>query len=182
MSLMPDRFWLRCLRSRSSRMTSFFARPSQVPFGGHSVQFLQTLDGFLYRGHVGQQSAQPALVDEVLTGAQRFFGNRFLSLPLGAHEKNGFALRGHFAHVAHRVLEEFESFLKIYDVDPITFAKDVFFHLWIPALGLVPEVNAGFEQFFHTNRRQNTSLPALWLNPDSTAQSGICGPGKAFRR
>ncbi len=22
--------------------------------------------------------------------------------------------------------------------------KDVFFHLWIPALGLVPEVNAGF--------------------------------------
>jgi hypothetical protein len=46
----------------------------------------------------------------------------------------------------------------------------------------VPEVNASFEQFFHANRRQKSSLPAQWLNPESTAQSGICGPGEDFRR
>ena len=48
-----------------------------------------------------------------------------------------------------RVFEQLQRLLQIDDVDPVTFAKDVFFHLWIPALGLVPEVNACFEQFLH---------------------------------
>ncbi len=134
------------------------ARPSQLPSVGHGVQFLQTLDGFLHRGHVGEQSAQPALVHVVLLAARGFFGDGFLRLALGADEQHRLALRGHLAHVPHRVLEQLQRFLQIDDVDPITFAKDVFFHLWIPALGLVPEVNACFEQFLHANRRQNTSL------------------------
>ncbi len=120
-------------------------------FGRHGVQFLQPLDGLLHGQHVGEQSAQPALVDVVLAAARGFFGDGFLRLALGADEQHRFALRGHFGHVTHGVLEQLQGLLEIDDVDPVTFAKDVFFHLWIPALGLVPEVNACFEQFFHGN-------------------------------
>src|ERR1700682_5034748 len=118
-------------------------------FGGHGVQLLETLDGLLYGLEVGQQSAQPALVDVKLAATSGFLGDSLLGLSLGSHEKNVLALRGHFGHVTHSVLEKFESLLEIHDVDPIAFAKDVFLHLWIPALGLVPEMNACFEQFLH---------------------------------
>ena len=126
-------------------------------FGRHGVEFFETLDGLLHGGDVGKQSAEPALVHIELVAAAGFFRDGFLRLALGAHEKNRFALRGHFADVAHGVFEELESLLEIDNIDPVTFAEDVFFHLWIPALGLVPEVNAGFEQFFHRNRWQYAS-------------------------
>jgi hypothetical protein len=95
------------------------------------------------------KSAQPALVDVEHLAAGGFFGDGFLRLALGADEQHVLALRGHFDYIAGRVFEELQRLLQIDDVDTVTFAKDVFFHLWIPALGLVPEVNAGFEQFFH---------------------------------
>ena len=95
------------------------------------------------------KSAQPALIHVEHLAAVGFFGDGFLRLALGADEQNRLALRRHFDHIARRVLEELQGFLQIDDVDTVTFAKDVFLHLWIPALGLVPEVNAGFEQFFH---------------------------------
>src|SRR5581483_5199557 len=63
-------------------------------------------------------------------------------------------------------------FLQVDNVDPVTFAKDVFLHLWIPALGLVPEVNAGFEQFLHRNRRQNASLCCEWFRPVAIGAHG----------
>jgi len=81
-----------------------------VAFGGHRVQFLQTFDGFLYRGHVGEQSAQPALIHVILLAARGFFGDSFLRLALGAHEQHALALRGHLTDVAHGVLNSFSVF------------------------------------------------------------------------
>ena len=118
-------------------------------FGSHLLQFLEALDRLLHRGHIGEESAEPALVDVVHLAAGGFFGDGFLRLALGADEQHILALRGHFHYIAGCVLKELEGLLQIDNVDSVTFAKDVFFHLWIPALGLVPEVNAGFEQFFH---------------------------------
>src|SRR5258708_29753717 len=75
--------------------------------------------------------------------------------------------------------------MQVDDVDSVTFAKDVFLHLWIPALGLVPEVNAGFEQFFHANGRQTSSSVVSQVtvaNPhhgpkrDLWASQPICWP------
>jgi hypothetical protein len=95
------------------------------------------------------KAAQPALVHVEHLAAVGFFGDGFLGLALGADEQNRLALRGHFDYIPGCILEKLQGFLQVDDVDTVTFAKDVFFHLWIPALGLVPEVNAGFEQFFH---------------------------------
>ncbi len=135
----------------------FFGAAFVGVFRRHGVEFLETLDGLLDGGDVGEQSAEPALVHIELVATAGFFRDGFLRLALGAHEENGLALRGHFTDVAHGVFEELESLLEIDNIDPVTFAEDVFFHLWIPALGLVPEVNAGFEQFFHRNRWQYAS-------------------------
>src|SRR5207248_8237350 len=51
--------------------------------------------------------------------------------------------------------------LQIDDVNAVALAKDVFLHLGVPALGLVPEVDARFEQLFHGDVRQTTSLYGL---------------------
>ena len=53
------------------------------------------------------------------------------------------------AHKTGGILEHFQGFLQVDYVDSVAFAEDVFLHLRIPALGLVPEVNTGFEQFLH---------------------------------
>ncbi len=164
----------------------FFLRTAfPVVLGGHGFEFFQALDRLLHRQHVGEQPAQPALIDIVHAAARRFLGNGFLRLPLGSDEQNRFAARRHLAHVAHRVFEQLQSLLQIYNVDPIAFAKDVFFHLWIPALGLVPEMNACFEQFLHANRRQKTSYwfrlgpcrgPKRNLRHSGLDGRRICGP------
>jgi len=48
-------------------------------------------------------------------------------------------LRGHLTQETHGVLEELEGLLQVDDVDSVAFAEDVFFHLRVPALGLVPK-------------------------------------------
>jgi len=100
-------------------------------------------------GHVGEQAAEPALVDVEHLAAFGLLGDGFLSLAFGADEEHILALRGHLAHEPGGVLEHLERFLKVDNVNAVAFAEDIFLHLGIPALGLVPEVNAGFEQFLH---------------------------------
>ena len=119
------------------------------PLGRHLLEFLEPLDGLLHGRHIGEEAAEPALVHVEHLAAGGFFGDGFLRLALGADEEYRLSLRRHFDYIPGRVLEKFQGLLQVDDVDTVTFAKDVFLHLWIPALGLVPEVNARFEQFFH---------------------------------
>jgi hypothetical protein len=89
--------------------------------------------------------AQPAVVHEKRTAALRFFGDRFLGLPLGAHKKNVSTLPGEFAHEAARFAEHLEGFLKIDNVDAVAFAENVLLHFRVPATRLVTEVNSGLQ-------------------------------------
>src|SRR5262249_57073619 len=93
-----------------------------------------------------------------LAASPGFLSDRFLGLALGSDKQDVFALRGRFGDIAHGVFEQLQGLLEIDDVDSVAFAKDVFLHLWIPALGLVPEMNACFEQFLHADRRQYGSF------------------------
>ena len=62
-----------------------------------------------------------------------------------------------------RFLEHLQRLLQVDDVNAVALAEDVFLHLGIPALGLMPEVNASFEQFLHGDVGQM----APWLRqPD----------------
>ena len=77
----------------------FFLNAAFPAVLSHRIQFLQTLDGFLHRGHVGEQTAEPALVHIKLRTADGFLGNRFLSLALSADKQDDFSGRG--GHVLH---------------------------------------------------------------------------------
>jgi len=118
--------------------------------------FLEPLHGFLYRDPISEEPAQPALVDVEHAAALCFFGDRVLRLAFGAYEKNGFTGGGQVGHELRRFLEHLERLLQIDDVDSIALSEDVFLHLGIPALGLVPEVNPRFKQLLHGDISQST--------------------------
>ena len=75
--------------------------------------------------------------------------------------------------------------LQVDDVDAVALAEDVVLHLRVPALGLVPEVDAGFEQLLHgdggdghgrrvVTRRRQTVLLGSAAVPDVGARA--CRP------
>src|ERR1700733_1613189 len=59
---------------------------------GHGFQKLEALDGFLEGNPVGEGAAKPAMLDIVHAAALGFFDDCFLSLALGAKEKDGASL------------------------------------------------------------------------------------------
>src|SRR5205085_5803023 len=90
-----------------------------------------------------------------------FFRDGILRLALGADEQDGAPFRRRLLHELRRVFEHLERLLQVNDVNAVALAEDVFLHLGVPALGLVPEVDARFEQLFHGDVRQTTSLYGL---------------------
>src|SRR5664280_1149742 len=54
-------------------------------------------------------------------------------------------------------LEHLQRLLQVNDVNSIALAEDIFLHLRVPTLRLVPEVNPGFEQLLHRDICQATS-------------------------
>src|SRR5208282_3275386 len=133
--------------------------------GGHFVEFLEPLHGFLYGDPVGQQATEPALVHVEHRAALRLFGDCVLCLALGAHEEDDSAFGRQILHEFRRFLEHLQRLLQIDNVDTIALAKDVLLHLRVPPLRLVPEVNASFEQLLHRDIRQSTS--SVGLHPDT---------------
>ena len=77
------------------------------------------------------------------------FGDRLLGLLLGADEQDLVAMLGDLAHEVVGRSEVADGLLQVDDVDAVAGAEDVRLHLRIPARGLVAEVNAGLQQFFH---------------------------------
>ena len=75
-----------------------------------------------------------------------------------------------------RFLEHLQRLLQVDDVNPVALAEDVFLHLRIPALGLMPEVNASFEQLFHRDVCHATSSLVCILRDACGRALGICIP------
>src|SRR5208283_5536714 len=98
------------------------------------------------------------------------FRNGILRLALGAHEEDGLAARAQLGDKLRRLLEKLQRLLQVDDVDSVALAKDVFLHLGIPALGLMPEVNTRFEQFLNGDGRQWSSLCGLHPGVTSVAR------------
>ena len=139
---------------------------------GHLVQFLEPLHRLLNGHPVGQQTTQPTLVDVEHSAAPCLFGNGFLRLPLGSDEEHEPAVGGEFLHELRRFLEHLQRLLQVDDVNPVALAEDILLHLRIPALRLMPEVNSGFEQLFHGDISQVTSLLDCILQLPAASQSG----------
>jgi hypothetical protein len=109
-------------------------------------QPVQALDPLRDRLPVGQQSAEPALVDVGHARVGRGFLDRIAGLLLGAHEQDRAAARREVACEVLCLLEQLLGLLEVDDVDPAALAEDVAAHLGVPATGLVPEVDACLQQ------------------------------------
>ena len=74
--------------------------------GLHRLEVAQPREAALDRREVGQQAAEPALVDEEHAAALGFFGDRVLRLPLGADEQDGPAVGREIGRELLRLAEQ----------------------------------------------------------------------------
>src|SRR5262249_7518117 len=96
---------------------------------------------------------EPARVHVERAAALRLLADGVLRLALRADEQDLSALADAVAHEAVRVAEHLHRLLEIDDVDAVARAEDVRLHLRVPAAGLMPEVDARFEQILHRHIR-----------------------------
>ena len=110
---------------------------------------LEALDRVRDRLPVGEHAAQPAVIDEMLARTTRGLGDRLLRLALGADEQNLATARDGRADELQSAREERHGLRQVKDMDAVAIAEDVGLHLRVPAVGLVAEVRAGFDQLLH---------------------------------
>ena len=113
------------------------------------VELAQQADGVRYRAPIGEHAAEPAVVYVVLAAALRRFGDGRLRLPLGADEQHAPAAGDGGAHRVERPVEQRRGLLQVDDMDSVANAVEIRLHLRVPAVGLVPEMHAGFQQLAH---------------------------------
>ena len=77
------------------------------------------------------------------------FGHRVLRLALGADEQHLAAAGDGLLDEVERAGEQRHALRQVDDVDAVAVAEDVRLHPRVPAVGLVAEMGAGFEQLLH---------------------------------
>jgi hypothetical protein len=82
----------------------------------------------------------------------------FARLLLGADDEDLTAACHRVAHEVNRVVESRDGLLQVDDVDSVPLGEDELAHLRVPAAGLVAEMDAGLQQLFHANGRNQGSL------------------------
>ena len=124
------------------------------------VDLLQAADRLRDGLPVGQRAAEPAVIDVVLGRALGGVGDRLGGLPLGADEQHAAALGDDFADGEQRLMQQRHRLGEIDDVDVVAGAEDEGLHLRVPAMGLVAEMHASFEQLTHIEggKRHENSL------------------------
>src|SRR5690348_6105236 len=78
---------------------------------GHLVEFLEPLYGLLHSHPIGEQPAQPTLVDIETVGARRLFADGILRLALSTDEKYRFAGGGQIGNKLRRFFEHLQRLL-----------------------------------------------------------------------
>ena len=107
----------------------------------------------LDRLEVRERAAEPARGDVGHAAARRLDLDRLLRLLLRADEEHRLAVAtATAAREVHRLLEQRDGLLEVDDVDAVALGEDVALHARVPAVGLVSEVDAGFEQGLHRRR------------------------------
>ena len=116
-----------------------------VTLGGvFVVDFFEFLHAAQTLGHgleVGEQSAQPTLVDIGLAHTSGLFGNRLLSLLFGADEQHGAAVGDGVLHELISLVNKGQRLLQVNDVNTAALGQDEALDFRVPAAGLVSEVN-----------------------------------------
>src|SRR5215213_3138395 len=107
---------------------------------------LEVLDARQNGLEVSKHTADVALRHERLPAPQGLFCQRNLGLLLGPDEEDLAVRLGDAAHEVQRPPQKGQRLVQIDDVNPGPLGEDVALHLGVPALGLMPEVDAGLQQ------------------------------------
>ncbi|CAB4578739.1 unannotated protein [freshwater metagenome] len=108
-------------------------------------QFLHALEPAEDGLEVGEEPAEPTLVDIGLTDTSGFGCDRFLCLLFGADKEDCAAAGDGLANELVGRVDVSERLLKVDDVDARTLGQDEALNLRVPALCLVSEVHAAVE-------------------------------------
>ncbi len=111
-----------------------------------ALEVVKALDPQRDRLEVGQQAAEPAVVDVRHAGRVSHLLDHVAGLLLGADEQDRAAATGDVGRELAGLFEQLLSLQEVDDVDAVPLAEDEAAHLWIPAARLVTEVNAGLQQ------------------------------------
>ena len=93
------------------------------------------------------------MIHVVLGTALCSFSNWVCCLTLRTNKQDTTAFCDCIAHENERLMQCWNCLGKVHDVDAGTLAVDVRLHAWVPAVSLVTEVNASFEQLTHVEVR-----------------------------
>src|SRR5690606_29498711 len=113
------------------------------------VELLELLHARETLGHgreVGEETAEPALVDVGLADARRLLCDRLLRLLLGSDEEDRAAVGDRLLDEVVRLVDVRQRLLEVDDVDARALGEDEALDLRVPAAGLVPEVNTAVQQ------------------------------------
>ena len=184
MPLRPPMYFSRRSRSFSS-CDDFLLRELLV--GAvflHALERAQAIEAVLDGAEVRERAAEPAVGDEVHAGATRLFLHDVLRLALGADEEHVAAAADRLDDEVERALEEARGLVEVDDVDAVARAVDERAHLRVPALRLVAEVDARFEERANAQRFVRIAQGALHLtgSGDLGGRFWDCGIGDAGRR
>ena len=134
-----------------TRQQEGFLLRHRFEFAGllHALVLEHLRDALAHGFEVGEHAAEPALVHIWHVRVVGEIAHGILRLLLGADEQHGATLGRDIAGEVVGGLDAGECLLEIDDVDAIALAVDEALHLWVPAAGLVPEVDTCFQHLSH---------------------------------
>ena len=124
-----------------------------VSLGG-SLELTHALDGRTDRLGVGERTAEPALGDVELADGGRAVLDEFGNLLLGGDEEDVLTGENGVAEELGGFVEESDALGEVDDVDTVALIEDITFHLRVPTLRLVTEVETGVEHILESNTRK----------------------------
>ena len=117
-----------------------------------ALKVVQALDALVDRLEVGQQTAEPAVVDVRHPSALGSVLDGVAGLLLGADEQHDPAAVRDLRDEVLCLTQQRLGPQEVDYVDPIALAVDVAAHLGVPAARLMPEVNSGLQQLLDPDR------------------------------
>ncbi len=118
----------------------------QLALGLVAFEVVQATDALVDGLKVGQEAAQPAVVDVGHARRLGHIADGVACLLLGADEQDGPAAVGERAGELLRRSKQGGGLEQVNDVDAVTLTMDEAAHLWVPATRLVAEMDAGLQQ------------------------------------
>ena len=131
----------------------FFVIAAGFRISQNSCFFFQAFDRLLNRFIVCQHAAQPTMVNIRHACTLRLFFNDIACLTFGTNKQNSTFVRHQTANNFLRLLEQWNSFFQVNNVNFITHTKNVLSHFGVPVTSLVTEMHTGFNHLAHSNLR-----------------------------